>query len=460
MEPESPDRLDHKRLGSRGTRRVGMIDILILLALTGLMQAARTFSATGISGGTELAFGYLLLVAYFAGRLGNRFGLPKLTGYLIAGVVVGPFMLDLVSHQMTDSLRFVSGTATCILGLTAGGEMDLARVKPVLRTLRSITVFGVLFAMVVLTGLLFLLRPLLPMFSDMPLAPSLAVCAVIGVALSAQSPSVVMALLAETRAEGPLSRLVLATVVVADLVVIIVYSIVAAITGAVLGGSIDVTGTSLAIAWELFGSMAFGIVIGMLIASFLRLVKGGNASLFAVLVCITVAEIGSRVHLDPLVVMLAAGVWLRNFSRTDANALLHNFERAELPVFLVFFSLAGSRLDVYELMATAIPVVIIAAVRAGVLFVGCRFACERTHADPAVTKFGWTGLVPQAGLSLALVVVIQKNFPTFGQPAAVLLLSVVGVNQIIAPLMLRISLVRAGEVGKRAPMRLSTEPVH
>jgi Kef-type K+ transport system membrane component KefB len=103
-----------------------------------------------------LAFGYLLLAAYFTARVVSRFNLPKLTGYLLAGVVAGPFVLGLVSHEMTFSLRVVSGAATCILGLTAGGELDLKRVKPILGTLRSITIFGVLFAMIALTGLLFL----------------------------------------------------------------------------------------------------------------------------------------------------------------------------------------------------------------------------------------------------------------------------------------------------------------
>ena len=283
-----------------------------------------------------------------------------------------------------------------------------------------------------------------------------AVCAVVAVALSAQSPAVVMALLAETRAEGPLSRLVLATVVVADLVVVVIYSIVAAVAGALIGGGLDVTEVGLSIVWELFGSMAFGVIIGMLISRFIRSVARG-APLFAFIVCVVVAEIGGRVHLDPLVVMLAAGVWLKNFSRCDASALFHNFESAELPVFLVFFSLAGSKLDLYQLWATLIPVAIIAAARATVFYFGCRWACARTHADPAVAKYGWTGLVPQAGLSLALVVVIQKNFPSFGPPAAVLLLSVVGINQLIAPVLLRLSLIRSGEAGKRLKTELASE---
>jgi len=426
-----------------------MIEAILLLAIVGLMQGVRTFASSAGSGGTELAFGYLLLVAYLSGRLASRFGLPKLTGYLLAGVISGPFLIDLVNNDMTSSLKIVNGTATCILGLTAGGELNLKRVHPVMETLRAITVFGVLGAMLALTCLLFVIRPILPVFDGLSTLQGLAVAGLIGVALSAQSPAVVMALLSATRADGPLSRLVLATVVVADLVVVVVYSIVAALTGAAIGGTLDIGETAFSIVWELFGSMGFGVVIGVLIATYLRHVKN-NAALFALLICVVVAEIGSRVHLDPLVVMLAAGVWLENFSKTDAGALLRGFEAAELPVFLVFFAMAGSKLDIYQLWATIIPVTLLAATRAGVFYVGCRAACRRTYADAVVTRFGWTGLVPQAGLSLALVVVIQKNFPSFGPAAAVLLLSVVGINQLVAPVLFRLTLVKSGEAGKRA----------
>ena len=425
-----------------------MIDILMLLALTGLMQATRTFPNPTLTGGTELAFGYLLLAAFFAARIAARIGLPKLTGYLLVGVVAGPYVLGLVSKEMAGSLAVINGVATCVLGLTAGGELHLRRVRPLLGTLRAVTVLSVLVAMVVLSFVVFVLQPLLPMFTKVSTTQSLAICAVVGVALSAQSPAVVMALLAETRADGALSRMILATVVVADLVVIIVYSIVAAIAGALVGGELDLRETVMSIGWELFGSMAFGLLIGMLIARYLKSVERG-AALFVLTVCVVVAEIGSVVHLDPLVIMIAAGVWLRNFSRANADALLHSFEAAELPVFLVFFSLAGCKLNIYDLWSILLPVLVIAAARAAVFFYGTRRACQRTHADPAVTRYGWTGLVPQAGLSFVLVVVIQKNFPTFGAAAAVLLLSVVGVNQLFAPVLLRLSLVRSGEAGQR-----------
>jgi Kef-type K+ transport system membrane component KefB len=425
-----------------------MIPLLLLLAVGGLMQAARSFTADASVAGTELAFGFLLLAAYFTAKLANRFGLPKLTGYLIAGVVAGPFVLDLVTNDMATSLKVVNGSATCILGLTAGAELNLRKVKPVMATIRLLMVLGVVGVMFVLAALLFVIRPLLPFFDGMSATQSIAVCILLGVALTPQSPAVVMALLSETHADGPLSQILLASVVVADLVVILCYAIAAAVTGAMIGGGVDVVETALSVSWELLGSVAFGIAIGMLIGAFVRSVKQG-APMFALLICVVVAEIGSRIHLDPLIVMLTAGIWLENFSGADASSMIHGFESAQLPVFLVWFALSGTHLDLPQLWGWIIPVMILAVGRAGWFYISAKLAAVRTGAAPAVVQYAWIGLIPQAGLSLALMVVIQISFPTFGGKAAVIMLSLMGVNQMIAPVLLRTALIRSGEAGQK-----------
>lgn len=426
-----------------------MVPLLLLLALGGLMQAAQTFTTRASSSGTALAFGFLLLAAYFTAKIVNQVGLPKLTGYIIAGVVAGPFVLGLVTTQMTASLKVVSGAATAIIALEAGAELHVAGIRPMVPTLRALTLFAVVGAMFVLGGTLFVMRPWLPLFDGLDTPESLAVCMVFAVALSAQSPAVVMALLAEMRSAGPLSSVILASVVVADLVVIICFSIASAVAGAMIGGGFDVGSTILRVSWELFGSLAFGVVIGALIGRFLLSVKQGS-SLFALTVCIVVAEVGTRIHLDPLIVMLAAGIWLRNVSRADSRELLHGFESAQLPVFLVFFALAGSKLDIDTLAGSIVPVALLALVRASSFFVGARVACAVAASPPIVTRFAWFGLVPQAGLALALALVLQKTFPTFGDEAAVILFGVVGLNELIAPVILRSMLLKSGEAGQRA----------
>lgn len=425
-----------------------MTAILLLLATAGLMQAARSFITVPTSATVQLAFGYLLLTAFFTARLVNQLGLPKLTGYILAGVVSGPYVLDFVTGDMASSLKIVSGTATAIIALEAGAELKLESVRRVAKTLRAITLFAVIGAMFVLGATIFLLQPLLPFLHGLAPEHVAAIAMVLGVVLSAQSPAVVMALLAEMRAAGPLSEMILASVVVADLVVIVCFSVASAVASAVIGGSLDLATTIRDVSWELFGSIGFGLAIGMLLALFLRTVRDG-AQLFALMICVVVAEAGPRVHLDPLIVMLSTGLWIRNRRGVDPTPLLSGFEHAQLPVFLVFFALAGAKLDLATLYVTITPVAIIAAVRAATFYLGGKLATMTSRAQGAVRKYAWVGLVPQAGLALALALVLDKTFPTFGRDAGIFVIGVVALNQVVGPVMLRIVLIRSGETGKR-----------
>ena len=270
------------------------------------------------------------------------------------------------------------------------------------------------------------------------------------VALAAQSPAVVMAMIGETGAEGVLTRTILTSVVVADLVVIIGFGVATSLATAVIGGQLDLETTVGGLAWEVFGSIGVGLFIGLVLGGFVRFI-GRGVGLFAVMLCLMIAEIGRAVHLDPLVVALTAGLWLENGSRADARALLAGFEAASLPVYLVFFALAGVKLDLVALWQVAVPVAVLVVVRATGFFVGARLATRGPTVEPVVRRLAWLGLVPQAGLALALAELIRRTFPAIGDAAFALVVGVVATNELVAPVILRVALLKSGEAGKRAP---------
>jgi Kef-type K+ transport system membrane component KefB len=257
-----------------------------------------------------------------------------------------------------------------------------------------------------------------------------------------------MALLGETRADGIVSRTILAMVVVADLAVILFYGIASAAATAVVGGGADIGQAVAGIAWEVGGSLVLGLIIGWVLAAFLSNVRGG-IGLFIVMISFVMAEVSAAVHLDSLIILLSAGIFVRNVSRENAHALVDGLEGASLPVFLVFFALAGAKLDLVLLYHLALPVGIIAFTRASSFAIGSRIACARSGADPQVKKFVWFGLVPQAGLALALAELVKRTFPQFGDEAFAIVFGLVATNEMIAPIMLRIALLRSGEAGKR-----------
>ncbi len=426
-----------------------MIPLLVLLALAGLMEAARSFAPEALhAGGTELAFGFLLLTAYFTGKLVSRIGLPKLTGYIASGIIVGPYVLALVDKHMTGELKLVSGITTAILALNAGAELNLRKIRPLLGTVRRISVYAVFGTMLVLTATLLAVRPLVPFLAAMPLGHAAAVAMTMGVALSAQSPAVVMAMIGETRADGVLTKTILALVIVADLAVIITFGVASSLATAIIGGNVDVKAAISGIAWEVFGSMGVGAFVGVILGRFILHV-GQGVGLFAIMLCFVLAEVGNAVHLDSLVIALTAGLWLENVSKADTHKLLDGFEAASLPVYLVFFALAGAKLDLVALSALVVPVLVIVVVRASSFYAGSRIGTRGPDVDPLVRRLAWIGLVPQAGLALALAELVRRAFPAFGDAAFALVIGVVATNELTAPIALRIALLKSGEAGKR-----------
>jgi Kef-type K+ transport system membrane component KefB len=272
---------------------------------------------------------------------------------------------------------------------------------------------------------------------------ALAVACMLGIVMVAQSPAVVVALKNELRADGPVSRTVLGVVVIADLVVILLFAVASATAKAILGTTSDVWVTATALVWELGGSLVVGALIGFLLSVYLQKVREG-ASLFVLTVTFIVAEVGQRLHFDPLIVALAAGMLIRNATRAG-DALHRTVETASLPVYILFFAVAGTTLHLDALAVVGLPAFLLVVIRGAGLFTGTRLGASIAGADQNVRRYAGFGLLPQAGLALALSVLLAKTFPEFGSDAGALTLSVVAINEIIAPALYRVALVKSGE---------------
>lgn len=424
--------------------------LVILAALMGLMTAVHTFRAEGvgpIGAGPAVSVGYLLLSAYFLGNVFKSLRLPRLTGYLAAGMLAGHSGLDLLPHEALDDLQIVTGVAVALIALTAGTELELRAMRPLFRTIGWVTAIAVIGGAFVLAIAVFALQGLLPFMAGLTLAETAVVALVLGVVMAAQSPAVVVALRTELGADGPVSRTVLGVVVIADLVVIVMFAATSAIANSVLGGAGGgIGGTILHLVWELGGSIGVGLGIGFLLALYLGRV-GDGAPLFVLMVAFVVAEVGHRVGLDPLLVALAAGVLIRNATRLG-DATHHAIEGSSLPVYLVFFAVAGATIHLDVLAVVGIPAVLLVLVRGGSFLYGSRVACNLAGASEPVKRWVGFGLLPQAGLALALSMLFAKTFPSFGADAAALTLGIVALNEIVAPVLYRVALVRSGEAGQ------------
>jgi Kef-type K+ transport system membrane component KefB len=422
--------------------------VLLLLVIGGLMHATRTFTQGSEPGtaGISLGVGYLLISAYLGGRLAADLGLPKLTGYLITGLLAGPYVLSLLSSGMVNNLTLVNGIAVSLIALTAGAELDLRALKPLLRHIAGITVVGVLGTALLLTLTVWLLRAHVPSFAGLDLPQSISVALVLAVVMVAQSPAVVVALKNELGAEGAVMRTVLGVVVLADLLVILLFTITSTVAKAALSGSADLGRAFADFGWEIGGSLTIGAAVGALLALYLKNVKQGSA-LFLLAVTFVIAEVGGRLHLDPLLTALSAGMFVRNMSSV-ADILEHQIQSSALPVYVLFFSVAGANLPLGALSRVLVPALILVAVRATGFLLGSRLGARLSGAPDAVRRFAGFGLLPQSGLAIALSLLLRRSFPELGPEASGLTLGIVAINELIAPTLFRQALVRSGEAGR------------
>jgi Kef-type K+ transport system membrane component KefB len=422
---------------------------VLIVAVCGLMQAVQSFGEVAddprrAASGLVVGVGFVLIASWFTGRLFASAGLPKLTGYLAMGLLAGPAALGLLQPSTVDGMALVNGMAVALIALTGGSEMDFRTMRPLFRSIAWITLVAVLGTSLVLAATVFALTPLLPFLRELPIPARAAVSAVIGVVLVAQSPAVVVAIRAETGADGPVARTVLGVVVLADLVVVVLFALLSSVANAVLSGEMDFGETARAMSWELFGSLGIGTIVGMLLSAYLRFVGEQGLDLFVLAVCFMAAEVGRRVHLDPLLLMLAAGMFVENVSR-KGHALRHAFEDASLPVYILFFTVAGACIDLGSIPMLAVPTLVLLVVRGLGLHFGTALGARIAQAPPAVVARAGLGLLPQAGLAIALSLLFGRLFPTFGAAASALTLNIVAVNQLVAPALFRIALVRSGE---------------
>jgi Kef-type K+ transport system membrane component KefB len=347
---------------------------------------------------------------------------------------------------MVRALGPIQGVAICLIALAAGGELNLKRMRPLFGTIGRMVVWVVGGSVTLTTAALYLMSPALPFLAGAGTSQAIVICAVLGVSLAAMSPAVVMALLSETRSEGPLSRTMLGVVVAADLAVIVLFALVASLAQGVLGGATNPVRAALHVSWELLGSAVAGAVIGLLLTLYLRKVREGQA-LFVLLVCVVMSEVGSRLALDPLIVALTAGLFMENVAEIETTKLIHEIEAGSLPVYIVFFAVAGAALRLDVLAAVAVPAALVVLIRTASIYVGSRVAARGARAPYVVERWAFAAFLPQAGLALALPLLYPEVLPGLGDGPATLVIGVVGINQVLMPVFLRIGLLRSGEAG-------------
>lgn len=420
-----------------------LLTIAFVVALT---YATRSFIPHGMTvtgSGAALALGFLLIIAVQAGRICDRLKMPRLTGYILIGILFGPEVAGIVSAKMLPDLALVKGTAVGLIAFLAGCELNLRKLRPRLKAIGTTALLTMFSATLLLFALFYWITHVVPVTSDFTVIQRIVVALVCANILAAYSPAVVVGIISETRARGALSEMSLSIVVLADLVIVVTYALTSAFGHSIFPQPGADNAVSLLIP-HIFGSIAAGMVAGGLLAVYVTRV-GSKSGIFTFALLFVAAEAGAALHLNPLLIGLTAGLLLENLTPIGGEQLTHAAQSVSMPTFAIFFAVIGAEVQLQAFLHTAPFAIGGALVRAIGIYIGARLAGRIAGFDGVFTKRLTWGLLPQAGVAIALVALLLADFAPWGRIMGTIVLGTIIVNQLIGPVLFRVALVDAEE---------------
>jgi Kef-type K+ transport system membrane component KefB len=430
--------------------------LLILVLLQGILLKGfpEAFALAEVQ--LTLNFGFLLLAAYLFGEWTARIRLPKLTGYLFAGILLGPDVLGYLSRESVTSLGFIDELALAFIALSAGLELRIQDLRKQWRVLSGlvvgipVTVFCTIFLFI------YFALPQVGVLPALPFAQRLILAALLGTLAIARSPSSTLAVIKECKARGEFSESVLCVTVVMDILVIMLFSLFLALAGAAgteaLAHADDLW---IKIPVELFLSFLLGFFLAWFMSVYVRYIRTeGIFFLLCVAFLVTRLSqafavqsetmVGLTVHLEPLLICMSAGFFLQNvFQRGDFYET--TIDRSFLPIFVVFFALAGTGLSLEALGSMWRVAIVYAAIRIVGVFLACHTALAILGESFRKRNLYGMSFITQAGVSIGLAGLIPQRFPEAGEVLFTLLLAVIVINQILGPIAFKTALVQSGE---------------
>jgi Kef-type K+ transport system membrane component KefB len=421
------------------------LQAVLLVALGGLLWIA-TRAVPDFHGGTWTiaAVGFLLLAGTLLSDLVALIGMPHLTGYLLAGIIAGPHLLKLVDHDSVTRLSSVNALALALIALEGGAELRIAFLREGLRGLAWSTILQTFVVLFVMTGVFFLARPLLPFASGLTSTVLLGAALLWGVMSITRSPSATLGILSQTRANGPLARFTLTFVMTSDLVMVVVLATVLTVCRPLVEPGATFSAHAFqALGHEILGSVSLGSTLGLVLVIYLRFI-GKQLVLVFLALGFGMTEMLNYLSFDPLLTFMVAGFLVQNLSK-QGEKFLHALHQTGGIVYVVFFATAGAHLDV-PLLRDLWPVALLLSGARALTTYGVGRLSSRLAGDhPMVRRWGWSGLVSQAGLALGLAVVVAHEFPAFGNGFRALAVATVALNEMIGPILFKFALDRSGE---------------
>lgn len=379
-----------------------------------------------------LATGLLLALALFLGRTFARFHLPRVTGYLLAGLVAGPSLAHLlkfepvVSQKTLDSIQFISSIGITFIMFQVGSYFPFNIFRKyghrifLASIIETTLTFSLVFFLVALLG-----------FGLIP-ALFLAIMAI------ETAPGATQMVLRELRSEGELSDLTLILIGLNNLTAITLFIVAFKF----FGNSAVITHSLL---WQIGSPITGGITAGILISYWeQRLTGETERQLMIVAMLLLLVWASHHFQFNLLLGALTTGVAVINFSPNEKR-IFNDLKKIDYPVYVLFFALAGTHLHLQAIPVMGVIGVAFILMRGVGKFAGNTIGAMAGQFSGNIRSNLGTSMLCQAGIAIGLSEIVAKSMGKTGIAIQDIVLAAVIVFEVIGPIMVRLSMIRAGE---------------
>ena len=400
-----------------------------------------------------LATGLVIMLGYVLGELVRKFGLPRVSGYIVAGLLLNPRITGFVSVNFVDSMGTITDLSLAILTFAIGGTLAFGPLKELGKKILFIALGEAqLSAFLVTAGCLVTLPFLLPEAGNFwtVIAP---LSILLGSLASPTDPSATLAVVRQYKAKGMVTFSIMASAALDDALGILNYSLGIVVALVLITHHVEGVGTILEPLIGIGGALGLGVVSGLAFRYAPKWLQGAETD--GLQIALLLGTLGlcygvsAMLDLDQLLATMAMGMTVVNTSRRqERHHVFHLMEESVEPiVFIVFFTVSGMLLDVAVLIQYLPVVLLFVFFRTIGKLVGANLGARLAKASHNVRRYTGWGLIPQGGIVIGLALLVQQE-PAFASISHILLNVIIGatvIHELIGPLTAKLAIMKSGE---------------
>ncbi len=407
---------------------------------------------------STLTFGVILVAGFLLAEALMALGFPKVTGYILAGIVLNPRLNSLIPMEVLSQSSVITNISLAFITFSVGGSLFWPQLKKLGKTIASITFFEAEFAaLAVLAAFAFIGPLIVPGMGHSETKWFLPMAVLMAALGSPTDPSATLAVVHQFKAKGPVTNTILGVTALDDVAGILNYSIASAITLVLVSNQGFSVGHSIGRPLlTVVGAVGLGAAFGGLLVVVSRYVLRRDTEgalvviIFGLLgLCFGLAK---HLELDELLATMTMGVFVTNVSKRGPKIFAMLERYTEEMVFVLFFTISGMLLDVKVLVHSWPLALLFVFSRALGKYLGSVTGAHISHAPAQVKKYVFGGLLPQGGIVIGLALLMSEN-PNFAGFSHIILSVVLGatvLHELMGPMASKLALSRAGELAGKS----------